>query len=258
VEAYDALGKLLMDGGHYASAESNFHEVLAIQPAYSQTHLNMGWLYVYVGKYNESTHYFYRGLKVQPNSIYGRIGLATSMARREDYQGALGEYRKVLGRDKNNSEALFGVGWCMNELGRYNEAEYSLNKAIEADPENSLAYESLGDLYFRQQKYAESIGSYRMAVVLQEDLADAHLGLGQALEAVGHLTEAEESLQKALYHDPDNAVALYRLGQVHALMNNKARAQSYYEMAIEKSVGDVEFQSTIRSAMQSLSEEEAE
>ena len=95
-----------------------------------------------------------------------------------------------------------------------------------------------------------------MAVVQQEDFADAHLGLGRALETVGHLTEAEEALQKALYHDPDSPQVLYRLGQLYLLKDDRGLAQSYLEMAMDKVAGDVELENTIRNALKSLSERE--
>jgi tetratricopeptide (TPR) repeat protein len=258
VEAHDALGKLLMDGGHYAAAESHFHDALEIQPSFSETQLNMGWLYVYLGKYNEASHYFYRGLKMNPNSIYGRLGLARSLSERGDYEDALAEYRKVQVRDKQNADALLGMGVCMLELGRDSEAKHFITKSIESKKDNPAAYDALGDLYFRQHQYIEAIANYRMAVVQQEDLVEAHLGLGQALEAVGFLTESEEALQNALFHDPDNPVILYRLGQVEYLLKNKARALSYYEMALEKSKDDIELQHTIRNAIKEMSEEDTE
>jgi tetratricopeptide (TPR) repeat protein len=144
----------------------------------------------------------------------------------------------------------------MYQLGRYEESKHFLTRSIEANDDNPRAYAALGDLYFARKEYAESIANYRMATVQQEDLPGAYLGLGQAMEAIGHLTEAEEALQRALYHDPDNPVVMYRLGQVHGLMHNTARAQSYYEMALENSAGDYELQNTIRSAIKSLSEME--
>jgi len=209
-----------------------------------------------VGKYSEASHYFYRGLKEQPNSTYGRLGLAMALVKRENYQDAMDEYRKVLSRDKKNADALLGIGICMYELGRLSEAEHFLDQSLESRANNPLAYDALGDLYFKKKQYAEAIASYRMAIVQKEDLANAHLGLGQCLEAVGHLTEAEEALQQALYHAPHNPVVLYRLGQVHELLNNTARALAYYEMAMENVAGNIELENTIRGALRSLSEAE--
>jgi tetratricopeptide (TPR) repeat protein len=131
-----------------------------------------------------------------------------------------------------------------------------LKKSIELQPDNPQAYKALGDLYLSEDQYTEAIANYRMAVVQLDDFADAHLGLGRALEAVGHLTEAEEALQRALYHDPDSPVVLYRLGQLYMLKNDTGRARAYYEMAKEKAAGDVEMESTIRNAIKDLPENE--
>jgi tetratricopeptide (TPR) repeat protein len=254
IEAHTALGKLMMDAGQYASAESHFYEALALNPSHAETQLHMGWLYVKIGKYNEASHYFFRGLRKSPGSSYGHLGLAMSYQLRENYEDALAEYHKVYRIDEKNADALLGIGQCQLQLGRETQAETALKRSIEARPDNPLAYNALGNLYLKSEQYAEAIANYRMAIVQQEDLAVAHLGLGQALEATGQLPEAEDALQRALYHDPENALVLYRLGQVYVQMFNEERARSYFEMAMEKAVSDFELESKIRSALSSLSE----
>lgn len=256
IEAHTALGKLMMDAGHYASAESHLYEALALNPSYSEAQLHMGWLYVKIGKYNEASHYFFRGLRKSPGSSYGHLGLAMSYQLRENYEDALAEYHKVYRVDENNADALLGIGQCQIHLGRVPQAETALKSSIEARPVNPAAYNALGDLYLRSDQYAESIASYRMAIVQQEDLSDAHLGLGEALEAAGQLPEAEDALQRALYHAPDDPMVLYRLGQVYVQMFNEERARSYFEMAMEKAASDFELESKIRSALNSLLEDD--
>jgi tetratricopeptide (TPR) repeat protein len=143
-------------------------------------------------------------------------------------------------------------------LGRENEAEKALQGSIDIHANNPMAYDGLGDLYLVQKRYPEAVSSYRLAVLQNPDYADAHLGLGRALEMVGQLTEAEDAFQQALFHDPDNAMVLYRLGQIYLLMENPERARSYFEMGMEKagSEGNIELESTIRSALRDLDSEE--
>ena len=254
IEAHSALGKLMMDGGHYASAESRFYEALALNASHAETQLHMGWLYVKIEKYNEASHYFFRGLRKLPQSSYGRLGLAMSHQMRENYEEALNEYVKVYRMDNRNADALLGIGICQLHMGRIQQSETALNNSLEANPDNPQAHKVLGDLFLNQEKYAEAISNYRMAIQQQEDFADAHLGLGQTLEAAGQLPEAEDAFQRALFHDPDNAMVLYRLGQIYVQMFIEDRARSYFEMAMDKASGDIEMESTIRSARKSLSE----
>jgi len=91
-----------------------------------------------------------------------------------------------------------------------------------------------------------------MAIQQREDFAAAHLGLGRALEAAGYLTEAETAMQRALQHDPDSPLVLYRLGQLYLEMKDVDRARTHFEMALEKAAGNAELQGLIRNAMKSL------
>ena len=43
------------------------------------------------------------------------------MLLKNDYNNALIEFKKVLMRDKYNIEALFGVGYCLNALNKFDE-----------------------------------------------------------------------------------------------------------------------------------------
>jgi tetratricopeptide (TPR) repeat protein len=216
----------------------------------------MGWLYVKIGKYNEASHYFFRGLRKLPQSTYGRLGLAMSQQLRENYEEALNEYLKVYRLDNRNAEALLGIGICQLQLGRIQQAETALTNSIDANPNNPQAHKILGDLYLNRELYAEAIANYRMAIQLQEDFAEAHLGLGQTLEATGQLLEAEDALERALFHDPDNAMVLYRMGQIYAQMFKIDLARTYFEMAMDKASGDIEMESKIRGALKSLPDDD--
>ena len=70
-----------------------------------------------------------------------------------------------------------------------------LKKAIALEPGLAEAHLQLGNLYFDQQKYGDSIPEYRRALELNGDLADAHYRLGQAYVHTGEKARAQEQLQ---------------------------------------------------------------
>jgi tetratricopeptide (TPR) repeat protein len=70
-----------------------------------------------------------------------------------------------------------------------------LKRAIALDPALAEAHLQLGNLYFDQQKYGDSIPEYQRALELNGDLADAHYRLGQAYVHTGQKERAQEQLQ---------------------------------------------------------------
>jgi tetratricopeptide (TPR) repeat protein len=94
---------------------------------------------------------------------------------------------------------------------RWDAARRTLQKAIELDPNLSVARERLGYIQWREQRYEEAALSYQHAIELDTKNAAAHAGLGvvrmtQYLsdpEQVAYREQAVESWHQSLEIDPD-------------------------------------------------------
>ena len=75
------------------------------------------------------------------------------------------------------------------------QIESLLKKAIALDQDLAEAHLQLGNLYSDQGKYAEAVPEYQRALDLNADLADAHYRLGQAYVHTGQKESAQEQLQ---------------------------------------------------------------
>lgn len=67
------------------------------------------------------------------------------------------------------------------EEGKYDEALTMLQQAIQDDPENAQLYNVLGILQESQNQLDESIATYRKAVAIDPDLAQAQYNLGRQI-----------------------------------------------------------------------------
>jgi tetratricopeptide (TPR) repeat protein len=70
------------------------------------------------------------------------------------------------------------------------------------------------------------------------DLADAHVGSGVVLAAMGRLREAEAALARAIAVDPGTKEAHFNLGRVYRLLGDRARARVHFEEAQRIAPGD--------------------
>ena len=91
-------------------------------------------------------------------------------------------------------------------------------KAVEADPEYTLAYSGLADTYKLMEQYAwtpryavlpKAMEAARKAVELDPSLAEAHTSLGGILYAEGKYLEAKESYARALELNPNYLLAYH-------------------------------------------------
>ncbi len=249
VAALSGYGRLLMDGGSMETAHGQFVKALAADPGHAPTMFHMGWLFLETGRPSEATHYFLRGLQIAPKSSYGRLGLAEAYRVRGMDAEALSEFQKAYAADSSNVEAMVGIGKCQTRAGNYVPAERILERAHARAPEDARVLTLLADVYFARDRRAEAVAFYRRAIQLDENNADAYLGLGTALEAAGELDAAEEALQAALLYDPKSAAVMYRLGMVYLGKNEKTRARAYFEMAMDNVGDDPALKTNIRTGL---------
>ena len=106
------------------------------------------------------------------------------------------------------------MGNALQELGRLDEAEISLKKAIALKSDYAPAYNNLGVTLRDMGKLEEAKESFKQAVKLKPDFALAHSNLGNTLHELGRLDEAEVSLKQAIVIKPDYAAVYRRLSLI--------------------------------------------
>jgi tetratricopeptide (TPR) repeat protein len=252
VEALAGYGELLLEAEQYQAASEALLKAITLRPTYAPSQFHMAWLYMRTGRYLDATHYFIRGLRSDPNSRYGRLGLAESYLSRNMPDDALVEFQKVYAADSTVVAAMIGIGDCQVRGGNWVQAESILRRALEAAPEDPRIHKCLGDAFAGQGRNVEAVGHYRMATQLDNEYAGAWLGLGTALEAAGDLDQAQSALENALLHAPLDPEVLYRLGLVHAQQGDPNLARSYYEMALDVVGSDRALSTRIRTALDDL------
>ena len=77
----------------------------------------------------------------------------------------------------------------------FQQIEMLLKRSVDLDPKFAEAHLQLGNLFSDQKKYDAATPHYEQDVTLNEDLADAHYRLGQALVHLGRKQEAQEQLR---------------------------------------------------------------
>ena len=105
------------------------------------------------------------------------------------------------------------VAW--NEIGNeyfrsnnYAEAIIAYNKALQKDPNFGMPYANMGLISVIQERYSEAILLYEKSIKLladNEEKAIAYNGLGNAFRAVGDYDSAIKSFRKAAELDPYSA-----------------------------------------------------
>ncbi len=111
-------------------------------------------------------------------------------------------YQYFINQGLKDHRVFTYYGGILKELGKLEEAELYLRKAVEINPCLAASHYNLGVILKDQYKLEESEIYTRKAIELQPEYAKAHANLGVLLRVLGKLKEAEIHLKKAIILEP--------------------------------------------------------
>ena len=131
--------------------------------------------------------------------------------------------RKALELNPNYAFAHLNLGGILKDLGNLKEAELSVRKAIELDPEYANAHYNLGNILRDFKKLSEAAISLKKAIKLKPIFFEAHRDLGICLYLLKDIDSAVKCIVKAIYFDKKNRTnkLLLSIFQKEQTVNNK-------------------------------------
>jgi len=88
------------------------------------------------------------------------------------WEDALTHYQAAV-NIRNNTTLHSNLGFCLQKLGRFEEAEDAYHRAIQVDPGNSIARNNLAGLRFRQGDYEGALDYAEEALEIDSKLPQA-------------------------------------------------------------------------------------
>ncbi len=161
------------------------------------------------------------------------------------------EVKEQLKRGNTNQPDAYdyyqqGVGYrARYELGNVDNAIELFQKAIAKDPKYALAYAALGEAY--SAKYAltkdpqwmePAVSNLNQSLQIDENLAVAHLGLGEVHMDRGEAEEAIAEFRRALALEPTMVRANYRIAGIYRQQHKTKEAIDEYTSLLGRRPGD--------------------
>ena len=166
------------------------------------TYLNIAQIYEQ-GKQYKQAEEAVNAAEALPGSAQDRkmswFLLGAIYERQKIYDKAEVEFKKVLAVDPANAPTLNYYGYMLGDLGqRLDEAQAMVQKALKEEPYNGAYLDSLGWIYYKQNK----------------------------------LPEAEATLQKAIARESHDPTILAHLGDIYAKMGRGDLAAAQWEKSL--------------------------
>jgi tetratricopeptide (TPR) repeat protein len=141
-------------------------------------------------------------------------------------------YKSILAEQPRHADALHFLGMLAHQTGDNEVAVKLIIQAIDAAPGNPLFHYNLGTVYRHMDDLPSSIESYRRAIALKDNFADAHYKLGISFQHARQLANAEASYRRALALAPNLAGAHNNLGSVLRDAGRIGEAEASYRQAL--------------------------
>ncbi|MFC1859245.1 tetratricopeptide repeat protein [Thermodesulfobacteriota bacterium] len=101
------------------------------------------------------------------------------------------------------AHTYYNWGSIFENQDKLRDAKRYYSRAIELNPQHTLAYHNLGVINCREGDYSEGIKQFKQVLQIQPGIAKTHENLGMARYYTGDLNGALKSFKKVLEIDPD-------------------------------------------------------
>ena len=182
------------------------------------------------GHHANAIFYYNEILKTERNndSVYLNLGIAYFAL--QDYEQAEKSLEKSLNLNHTNALAYYYLAE-LHALDLNDSAIVNYKKSIEFNPNQFYAYYGLGKLHKKEKKYKEAIDNFLKAVNLDNNNEGILLTLSETYEKIGDVTSAYHWLWAANQLNPYNQTTLLKMAQMHN--EQQGYATTEHEKAIE-------------------------
>lgn len=275
VQAYTLLGNVHLGRSRISAAESAFSEALKINPKASRALVGLGDSLYRAGRYSEAQARFEAGAAADPDDLLAKVGVAKSklslervqeantllkklregqptspivgywygrvqeaLGARDLAQAAYREVLKAAPADPNSADVYIASALLLNQQGRPDDAQKTLDSAKQLMPNVPGVWRALGDVAQSQGRYKEALGHFQHAAELDPDDLGAKFRIGGALRRDGQFDEAIKAFDLVAAVDKEYPGLALERGLLYEASGHSEEALKQYEDALAKAPTD--------------------
>jgi predicted TPR repeat methyltransferase len=175
----------------------------------------------------------------QQISLECGLQIAIRLHQSNQYEYAEEVYRKLLGLEPNNPNALHFLGLVRHQQGYSMEGADWIKKALKLVPDYIDAENNLGNIYLQIGHPELAEPCFRRVIDTNKNFATAYGNLGVALKELEKYNEAIDYLLKAIDLKPDDACHYQNLGNVYTHLKSYHEAVGMFRKSLEIQPFDV-------------------
>jgi Flp pilus assembly protein TadD len=194
-DAEDQRGLALLAAGNLDEAIAAFRSGIALDPGFSNAHLDLGAALVLAGRRQEALPALQQALTLQPGWQPALYNLGTTLRDLGDIPRAITTFQEALALYPDWSVAHNQLGLTLLSKGETDEAQRCLERALALDPGLHSASHFLAGIHWHRGDAEAAMEVWRQGLAYAPLCRDCHLCLGMALLARGRYTEGWEEYE---------------------------------------------------------------
>src|SRR5713226_1767433 len=163
---YQIKGDLFLRAKSYEKAFDSFNQAVVLKPAYAIGYIGKGRSLVGMKKYQEALKAFDWAIQLDPSHVIGYIEKGCVLTILTHYDKALEAYKQALHYASREVKPLAyqAIGDILRRLERYNEAIITYNLTTQLVPSNIQVWLDKAEILMNLKRYDETVMTYQQAL----------------------------------------------------------------------------------------------
>uniref|UniRef100_A0A8D1U565 dolichyl-phosphate-mannose--protein mannosyltransferase n=2 Tax=Sus scrofa TaxID=9823 RepID=A0A8D1U565_PIG len=235
-DLHNNYGVFLVDTGSPEKAVTHYQQAIKLSPSHHVAMVNLGRLYRSLGDNSVAEEWYKRALQVARKAeILSPLGALYYNTGR--YEEALHIYREAVALQPSQRELRLALAQVLAVMGQTKEAEKITNHIVSEETGCLECYRLLSAIHSKQEQHDKALDAIDKALKLKPKdpkvISELFFTKGNQLREQNLLDKAFESYKAAVELNPDQAQAWMNMGGIQHIKGNYVSARAYYERALQ-------------------------
>jgi tetratricopeptide (TPR) repeat protein len=223
-------GSAELDQQNTKAARQDFMMARDAAPHDTYPHISLAGVSLIEGNNAEAAAFYENALSVESTNFNALSGLIRLYARTNELAKAHARIDQIIGSNPNNASLYYLKAQIYGFEKNPGQAEVSLRKTLELDPNYIAAYSALGALFINTNQQERAIAEYQKILERRPDNATAYTLIGMLNDSRQNYDSAAEAYRQALGKDQNAVIAANNLAWLYAV-NGKGNLDEAVRLA---------------------------
>lgn len=226
--------ELLIFDDAYEEAIQLLDTIEEMEPSNQEIYIQKAAIFSKGKNHQTAIGFLFKGLEQadDPHEIWSLLAMEYMVL--ENYTEAKKYFRLCIEEDPEDYQMLYNLLFCLDYLKANREALDVLNKVLETNPYNEIAWLESGKQYLILDQKEEALSAFDFAIISEDTFTGAYIEKAKLLESMGRINQAIENYEIAARLEDPSAYLNIRIATCHQHLGNDQLSLQYFKKGINE------------------------